>query len=92
MKIRITVNIQHFVSCKTVQMKKKILFLLMVAENIDREYTLQPPRQSMFKSKNKKKVYPCKPRFYYKKWAVVGLTFHGHVIMSFKTGIRAVAR
>ena len=44
------------------------------AQNIDCEYSLEPPRrggsneyrQSMFLSKNKKNnIYPCKPQFYY---------------------------
>ena len=46
------------------------------AQNIDCEYSLEPPRrggsngyqQSMFLSRNKKNnVYPCKPQFYYIK-------------------------
>ena len=46
------------------------------AQNIDCEYSLEPPRrggsneypQSMFLSRDKKNnVYPCKPQFYYIK-------------------------
>ena len=44
---------------------------LIFAQNIAYGYTLEPPQrggsneypQSMFWSKNKKKVYPCKPQF-----------------------------
>ena len=49
------------------------------AQNIDCEYSLEPPRrgrsneypQSMFLSRDKKNnVYPCKPQFYYIKWGL----------------------
>ena len=52
------------------------------AQNIDCEYTLEPPRrggsneysQSMFLSKNKKNnVYSCKPQFYYIKVGFKGV-------------------
>ena len=57
-----------------------ILFLIF-AQNIDCGYTLEPPQrggsneypQSMFWSKNKKKVYPCKPQFYYIKVGCKGV-------------------
>ena len=52
------------------------------AQNIDCEYSLEPPRrggsneypQSMFlSSNNKNNVYPCKPHFYYKKVGFKGV-------------------
>ena len=52
---------------------KKSDIIHISAQNIDCEYTLEPPRrggsneypQSMFLSRNKKiYVYPCKPQFY----------------------------
>ena len=54
------------------QIKKSDIFLI-TAQNIDCEYSLEPPRrggsneyrQSMFLSRNKNNiVYPCKPQFY----------------------------
>ena len=55
--------------------QKSFDIFLIFAQNIDCGYTLEPPRrggsneypQSMFWSKNKKKVYPCIPQFCYKK-------------------------
>ena len=49
-------------------------------ESYNFEYTSNgmPP---MFWSKNKKKVYICKPQFYYIKVRRKGYTLHGHVIM-----------
>ena len=54
---------------------------LIFAQNIDCGYTLEPPQrggsneypQSMFWSKNKKKVYPFKPQFYYIKVGCKGV-------------------
>ena len=52
------------------------------AQNIDCEYSLEPPRrggsneypQSMFLSRNNKNnVYPCKPQFYYIKVGFKGV-------------------
>ena len=52
--------------------KNSSIFLIS-AQNIDSEYSLEPPRrggsneyqQSMLLSRNKKNnVYPCKPQFY----------------------------
>ena len=46
------------------------IFFIFFAQNIDCGYTLEPPHEyprSMFSSKNKKNVYPCKPQFYYIK-------------------------
>ena len=61
-------------------MKNCNIFLIF-AQNIDCGYTLEPPQwggsneypQSMFWSKNKKKVYPCKPQFYYIKVGCKGV-------------------
>ena len=61
-------------------MKKNDIFLFF-AQNIDCGYTLEPPHrggsneypQSMFWSKNKKKVYPCKPQLYYIKVGCKGV-------------------
>ena len=47
--------------------------VLIFAQNFDCRYTLEPPQgggsneypHSMFWRKNKKKIYPCKPQFYY---------------------------
>ena len=60
----------------------KFLFSFHIfAQNIDGGYTLEPPHgggsneypQSMFLSKNKKKVYPYKPQFYYIKLGCKGV-------------------
>ena len=57
------------------QIKNSNIFHIS-AQNIDCEYSLEPPRrgssngypQSMFLSRHKKNnVYPCKPQFYYIK-------------------------
>ena len=62
-------------------MKNTDIFHIFV-HNIDREYTLEPPRrggsneyqQSMFMNKNmKNNVYPCKPQFYYIKVGFKGV-------------------
>ena len=43
-------------------------------QNIDCGYLLEPPRRSMFLSKNKKNnVYPCKPQIYYIKVGFKGV-------------------
>ena len=34
-----------------------------------------------FRAKIRKKVYPCKPQFYYMTVGVKGCKLHGHVIM-----------
>ena len=55
---------------------KHLLLFILLLQNIDCGYSLEPPRrggsneypQSMFLSRNKKNnVYPCKPQFYYIK-------------------------
>ena len=51
------------------------------AQNIECGYSLEPPHrggsneypQSMFLSRNKKNVYPCKPQFYYIKVGFKGV-------------------
>ena len=62
-----------FHGCKidNFQMKKYDIFLIL-AQNIDCGYTYEYP-QSMFLSKNKKNVYPCKPQFYYIKVVCKGV-------------------
>ena len=68
--------------CKNVHFQMNLIILFLIfAQNIDCGYTLEPPRrggsneypQSMFWSKNKKKVYPCKPQFYYIKVGCKGV-------------------
>ena len=61
----------------------KISHILHISDqNIDRGYSLEPPRrgrsngypQSMFLSRNKKNnIYPCKPQFYYIKVGFKGV-------------------
>ena len=52
------------------QIKNSDIFHIS-AQNIDCRYSLEPPRQSMFISRNKKNnVHPCKPKFYYIKIGV----------------------
>ena len=61
---------------------KNLIFFHIFAQNIDCEYSLEPPRwggsneypQSMFLSRNNKNnVYPCKPQFYYIKVGFKGV-------------------
>ena len=63
------------------QVKNSHIFPIS-AQNIDCEYSLEPPRrggsneypQSMFLSRNKiNNVYPCKPQFYYIKVGFKGV-------------------
>ena len=61
-------------------MKNSDIFLIS-AQNIDCRYSLELPRwgssneypQSMFLSRNKKNVYPCKLQFYYIKVGFMGV-------------------
>ena len=62
----------------------------MFAQNIDHGYTLEPlhlggpneyPRPMFKKKKRRKKVYPCKPHFYYIKVGCKGFYLHGRVVM-----------
>ena len=71
----------HHRKTEKFQIKKFDIFLIS-AQNIDRGYSLEPPRrggsneypQSMFLSRNKKNnVYPCKPQFYYIKVGFKGV-------------------
>ena len=71
----------HFQKLKKIQIKNFDSFHIS-AQNIDCEYSLEPPRQggsneypqSMFLSKNKKNnVYPGKPQFYYIKMGFKGV-------------------
>ena len=76
-------NILKISPPKTESFQIKILiFFHISAQNIDCEYSLEPPRrggsneysQSMFLSRNKKNnVYPCKPQFYYIKRGFKGV-------------------
>ena len=64
------------------QIKNSDIFHIS-AQNIDCGYSLEPPRrggsdeypQSMFLSRNKNNVYPCKPQFYYIKVGFKGVKF-----------------
>ena len=58
---------------QTMKIFRKISDIFHIsAENIDCGYSLEPPQrggsnrypQSMFLSRNKNNVYPCKPQFY----------------------------
>ena len=73
-----------FHGCKNVnfQIRKKYNIFLIFAQNIDCGYTLEPPHsggsneypQSMFYSKNKKKMFtPVQPSFTIQKWGVRGV-------------------
>ena len=73
-----------FHGCKNVHYQMIFFYIfLIIAQNIDFGYTLEPPHgsrggsneypQSMFWSKYKKKVYPCKPKFYYIKVGCKGV-------------------
>ena len=47
---------------------------LIFAQNIDCGYTLEPPHYNLcFGTKIRKKVYPCKPQFYYIKLGCKGV-------------------
>ena len=60
---------------------KTLIFFHTFAQNIDCVNSLEPPRrggsneypQSMFLSKKKNHVYPCKPQFYYIKVGFKGV-------------------
>ena len=61
---------------------KILIFFIFLLKNIDRGYSLEPPRrggsneypQSMVLSTDKKNnVYPCKPQFYYIKVGFEGV-------------------
>ena len=49
---------------------KSFIFFLIFTQNIDCGYTYP---KSIFWSENKKKVYPCKPQFYYIKVGCKGV-------------------
>ena len=75
--------LQYFTAIKKdyFQMKNCNIFFLIFAQKIDCGYSLEPPQcggsneypQSIFWSKNKKKVYPSKPQFYYIKVGCKGV-------------------
>ena len=55
------------------QIKKSDIFYNS-AQNIDCGYSLEPPPQSMYLSRNtKNNIYPCKPQFYYIKVGFKGV-------------------
>ena len=69
---------------------KNVDNFLIFPQNIDRGYTLEPPQeggsneypQSMFWSKNVKKMYtPVHPSFTIQKWGVRGYSLHGLVFV-----------
>ena len=76
-------NIQQYLTAVKMFIFGWIFFniFLIFAQNIDSGYTLEPPQsggsneypQSMLWSKNKKKVYPCKPQLYYIKVGCKGV-------------------
>ena len=79
---------------KNFQMKKYANFL-MFAQNIDREYMLEPPHcggskdypgSICFRAKIRKNVYPCTPQFYYVKVGCEGVLYvlHGCVMIKGK--------
>ena len=71
-----------FHACKNDKFHLNIFdYFLIFAQNIECGYSLEPPQsvgsneyqQSMFWSKNKKKIYLCKPQFYYIKVGCKGV-------------------
>ena len=75
-------NILKISSPKAGSFQIKIDIFHISAQNIDCEYSLEPPRrggsneypQSMFLSRTKKNdIYPCKPQFYYIKVGYKGV-------------------
>ena len=81
-KTRLFKYIENFTSKSRKFSDKKLIFFHISAQNIDRGYSLKPPRwgssneypQSMFLSRNKKiNVYPCKPQIYYIKVGFKGV-------------------
>ena len=81
-KTRLYKYIENFTS-KNWKFSDKISDIFHIsAQNIDCEYSLEPPRRggsneypkSMFFSRNmKKNVYPCKPQFYFIKVGFKGV-------------------
>ena len=73
-----------------VEIFNRFFFFLNFAQNIDCEYTLEPPRRGGYYEyptlyalcQNKKNRYiHLNPSFYYIKWGLMWYTFHGHVIV-----------
>ena len=60
---------------------KILIFFIFSAQNIDCGYSLEPPQrggsneypQSLFLSRKKNNVYPCKLQFYYMKVGFKGV-------------------
>ena len=70
------------------QIKSLIFFFYISAQNIDCEYSLEPPRgsneypQSMFLSRNNKIMYtPVNPTFPIQKWGLRGSILYRHVFV-----------
>ena len=81
-KTRLFKYTENFTTKKGKFSDKNFYILHISDQNIDCEYSLEPPRrggskeypQSMFLSRNKKNnVYPCKPQFYYIKVGFKGI-------------------
>ena len=71
-----------FHGCKNDNFQMIFFYIFLIfAQNIDCGYTLEPPQrggsneypQSLFWSKNKKKIYPSKPHFFHIKVGCKGL-------------------
>ena len=71
-----------FHGCKNVHFQMKFFNIFLIfAQNIDCGYTLEPPQWGSsnayhnlcFRAKIRKKVYPCKPKFYYLKVGCKGV-------------------
>ena len=81
-KTRLYKYIENFTTKKGKFSDKNSDILHISAQNIDCEYSIEPPRrggpneypQSMFFNRNKKNnLYPCKPQFYYIKVGYKGI-------------------
>ena len=79
----------HLLKLKNFRYKNSDIFH-MSAQNIDREYSLEPPLrggsneypQSIFVSRNKKIIYtPVNPSFTIWKWGLRGSTLYRHVFV-----------
>ena len=65
-KTRLFKYAEKFTTKKWKFSDKKSNIFHISAQNIDCGYSLEPPRRSMFLSRNmKNNVYPSKPQFYY---------------------------
>ena len=94
---QVYVNIlQYFAAVKNVhfQMNFFIYIFLTFAQNIDCGYTLVPTIYVL--EQNKKKIYPCKPQFYYIKVGCKGFfvtrTCFRDVILLPKSKLRGLSQ